>query len=133
MHYWLCHDIENIIIVNCKAGKGRTGTLICCYFIFCGRIHDPSQALRYYKNKRFTKGGGVTQPSQIRYVNYFADIFHRRVRSPMIYQLSSIKTRTVPHISSNSIKPIFEIRSGDTLKYTSKKANRDRQANFVDD
>ena len=41
MHYWLCADIDNIVVINCKAGKGRTGTLICCYLIYCGRLKDP--------------------------------------------------------------------------------------------
>ena len=45
------------------AGKGRTGTLIACYLLYCGRFDDPLKALLYYKRKRFTRGGGVTQPS----------------------------------------------------------------------
>lgn len=132
MHYWLCADIDNIAVVNCKAGKGRTGTLICCYFIYSGRILDPHQALRYYKNKRFSNGGGVTQPSQIRYVHYFAEIFSRRVNSPMILQLNGIKIITAPHFAGNSSKLIFEVRSGNTVVYTNKKSSRDRQMTLQD-
>ena len=132
MHYWLSVDIDNIVVVNCKAGKGRTGTLICCYFIYSGRMQDPKLALRYYKNKRFTNGGGVTQPSQIRYVKYFSEIFHGRVKTPMILQLNGVQVRTAPHISWNASKPIFEIKSGNSIVYTNKKANRERQATFHD-
>jgi len=36
MHEFLMEKEENVAIVHCNAGKGRTGTLICCYFLFCG-------------------------------------------------------------------------------------------------
>jgi phosphatidylinositol-3,4,5-trisphosphate 3-phosphatase/dual-specificity protein phosphatase PTEN len=32
----LVESQENIVIVNCNAGKGRTGTSISCFLIFCG-------------------------------------------------------------------------------------------------
>ena len=61
-----------IVVVHCLAGKGRTGTAICCYLIYSGRFNNPNDALTYYANKRFeVKGLGVTQPCQIRYVCYF--------------------------------------------------------------
>lgn len=133
MHFWLCKDIENIIVVNCRAGKGRTGTLICCYLIYSGRLTSPEQAMRYYKNKRFHKGGGVTQPSQVRYVCYFTSIFFSQVKSPLIVQLNKVDLITGPHMSGHTCKPIFEIKINDTLIYSSKKANRERQLTIHDD
>ena len=40
IHGFLSNDSDNIVVVNCNAGKGRTGTLICCYLLFsvCLRI-----------------------------------------------------------------------------------------------
>ena len=45
-------NIKNVIIVHCLAGKGRTGTVICCYMIFSGRVTSADEALTYYKNMR---------------------------------------------------------------------------------
>ena len=35
---FLMANDENVVAVNCTAGKGRTGTIICCYLIFSGKI-----------------------------------------------------------------------------------------------
>ena len=43
----------NVIVVHCLAGKGRTGTVICCYLMYCGRIKTPEDALQYYSQRRF--------------------------------------------------------------------------------
>ncbi|CAG9330160.1 unnamed protein product [Blepharisma stoltei] len=132
IHLWLSLDPQNVIAVNCRAGKGRTGTLICCYLIYSGRISDPNQSLLYYKRKRFVQGGGVTQPSQVRYVGYFAEIFHGRVKGPLVVQLSRVQLRTAPHVNGNSSKPFIDMYRNNQLVYSSRESNRDRQKTFQD-
>lgn len=65
---FLSKNNRNVIVINCNAGKGRTGTLICCYLLFSGRFTKLQDALDYYSLKRLKVGKGVTNPSQIRYV-----------------------------------------------------------------
>lgn len=50
--YYNLADIENVVFIHCKAGKGRTGTIICCYLLYSGRFNSPEDALAYYGKKR---------------------------------------------------------------------------------
>jgi phosphatidylinositol-3,4,5-trisphosphate 3-phosphatase and dual-specificity protein phosphatase PTEN len=129
---WLAKDILNIVAVNCKAGKGRTGTLICCYMIFCGRFSDADSALAYYRSKRFKEGGGVTQPSQVRYIKYFTEILHGKVKSPLVVWPRLVQLRTSPHIKKNSCRPVFEVYYNDHIVYSNKQNERDKQVYLQD-
>jgi phosphatidylinositol-3,4,5-trisphosphate 3-phosphatase/dual-specificity protein phosphatase PTEN len=71
IHKFFEKDDENVVVVNCRAGKGRTGTIVCCYLLFSGRFKNPEEAFLYYSRKRFRKGGGVTQPSQKNMLDIF--------------------------------------------------------------
>ena len=45
--------IKKLINKHCLAGKGRTGTAICCFLLFSGRFDSVDDVLRYYANKRY--------------------------------------------------------------------------------
>ena len=74
MYDYLSKDPDNVIAIHCNGGKGRTGTLICCYMLYIGFADSAQNAMTYYGWKRFKNGLGVTQPSQIRYIYYFEKI-----------------------------------------------------------
>lgn len=103
--------------VNCRAGKGRTGTIICCYLLFCGRFDSVEDVLDYYSKKRFALGEGVTQPSQKRYVHYFYYLLKNNVYFPLVRTIKAIYLNNIPYKTSDmTIKPYFDIYFGNRDK-----------------
>ena len=102
-------DKENVVVVNCRAGKGRTGTIICCYLLFCGRFKNPDDVFLYYSRKRFRKGEGVTQPSQKKYVRYFYQMLVGNYEFPYVRCITGIQIKKFSRSSYNNkyITPYF--------------------------
>ena len=63
--------------------------------------------------KRFSHGKGVTQPSQIRYVHYFEQVYKRIIKTPLIKQPTKIVVHTIPDLAGNGkLTPYVEIVNG---------------------
>ena len=56
---------DNVIAVHCKAGKGRTGTMISCYLQHAQICMTAYDALTLFSKERTNDGKGVTIPSQV--------------------------------------------------------------------
>ena len=76
----ICDDIDvfvnhntqpNVVAIHCKAGKGRTGTVIASYLQLSGEAKDADEALNLFGKSRTRNNKGVTIPSQQRYVRYY--------------------------------------------------------------
>lgn len=62
---------EQVVVVHCKAGKGRSGTVACSYLI-SEEGWDMEDALKLFTARRMRTGfgAGVSIPSQLRWVGY---------------------------------------------------------------
>ncbi|XP_044782683.2 phosphatidylinositol 3,4,5-trisphosphate 3-phosphatase TPTE2-like isoform X6 [Bubalus kerabau] len=95
---WMAQDKDNIIVVHCKGGKGRTGTMVCAYLLASEIFATAEDSLYYFGERRTDKSTsskfqGIETPSQNRFVGYFAMVKN-------IYNL------TLPPIKKLTIKKI---------------------------
>lgn len=111
---WL-QEPSNVAGIHCKAGKGRTGVVICCYLVYDQYVKSAYESLVYYGKIRTKNGKGVTIPSQIRYVYYFEHFMkHRRkiqdphfVMPTTVRKIFKIRMVTTPTIEKGGIYPNF--------------------------
>ncbi|KAK9678511.1 hypothetical protein RND81_11G216500 [Saponaria officinalis] len=68
---WLKADIDNVVVVHCKAGLGRTGLMISSLLLFLKFCPTAEESIDLFNQKRCIDGRGLVLPSQIRYVKYF--------------------------------------------------------------
>ncbi|KAH9623107.1 hypothetical protein KSS87_002538 [Heliosperma pusillum] len=68
---WLKEDIENVVIVHCKAGMARTGLMISSLLLYLKFFPTAEESIDYYNRKRCIDAKALVLPSQIRYVKYF--------------------------------------------------------------
>nr|CAD1824291.1 unnamed protein product [Ananas comosus var. bracteatus] len=71
---WLKEDIENVVVVHCKAGMARTGLMISSLLLYLKFFPTAEESIEYYNQKRCVDGKGLVLPSQIRYVKYYERI-----------------------------------------------------------
>ena len=112
---WLEEDPDHVAVVHCKAGKGRTGLMICAFLLYSGQQTSAAAVLDYYGSKRTFDSSGVTLPSQRRYVDYFCTKLELGLQySPVPLQLTAIILEPPPHVGfgHHGAHLQFEVREG---------------------
>uniref|UniRef100_A0A1D1XCS9 Phosphatidylinositol 3,4,5-trisphosphate 3-phosphatase and dual-specificity protein phosphatase PTEN n=1 Tax=Anthurium amnicola TaxID=1678845 RepID=A0A1D1XCS9_9ARAE len=115
VHSWLSKDPQNIAVVHCMAGKGRTGLMVSAYLVYTGMSVD--EALQLYADRRTTNNEGVSIASQRRYVGYWSKILEFPMgilnQLPVVNlpQPSSRELRRIRLYDTVNINPVFFVVS----------------------
>ncbi|KEG09395.1 tyrosine phosphatase isoform [Trypanosoma grayi] len=99
---------RRVVVVHCKGGKGRTGTMVSAYLMYSGRKATADEALDHFSVMRTAFGGkfqGVQTPSQDRYVRYFERLLPL-MRRPYTLQLDA-KPKRITHMVLQNIPSIW--------------------------
>ena len=128
---FLDEDEQNIIAVHCKAGKGRTGTFICCLMMYMNIFDNADECLQYYGMMRVENGKGVTVPSQIRYVSYFETILKNNIAHPIVFvkkKIMKLRMYTLP-MFHKVYTSSFTINNNGNSYHSDKKKNIEGENN----
>ncbi|GFR28810.1 cyclin-G-associated kinase [Trichonephila clavata] len=134
MYLYLKQDPKNVCIVHCLDGKSSSAVLVSGFLIFCKLFKKPEEALQLFALRRCCVN---MVPSQLRYLQYVADIVDERPTYPhnSPVALHSLSMKPVPLFTKlrDGCRPFVEVYIGENRVFsTSQEYERIRHFNSSD-
>uniref|UniRef100_A0A3B1JKK0 Tensin 2b n=1 Tax=Astyanax mexicanus TaxID=7994 RepID=A0A3B1JKK0_ASTMX len=123
MEAWLNSDPSNVVVLHCKGNKGKTGVITAAYMHYSKISAGAEQALATVAMRKFCedKISPSLQPSQSRYIYYFAGLLSGTIKinsSPLLLQ--QVHIPSLPNYQpGGGYAPFLKIYQSLKLVYTS--------------
>ncbi|XP_049335828.1 tensin isoform X8 [Astyanax mexicanus] len=123
MDTWLNADPHHVVVLHNKGNRGRTGVVVAAFMHYSNISASADQALDRFAMKRFyeDKAMPVGQPSQKRYVQYFAGLLsgHIKINNKPLF-LHHVIMHGIPNFESKGgCRPFLKIYQAMQPVYTS--------------
>lgn len=122
MAAWIRLSPQNVIVVQCKNGKNRSGLAMACFLRFCGLFDTTYEAFEYFISKRSKGDASWASVTLRRYLRYFNDILilEGRLPSSIPLKLHQVILTTIPNFDGNGgCNPGIEVYQEGRLAYSS--------------
>ncbi|TIA96721.1 hypothetical protein E3P96_03538 [Wallemia ichthyophaga] len=141
MGRYLSENAENVVVVHCKAGKGRSGTIACCLLLTLAELPPPSRHVSNRPRHSYYPSGNEidadqSRPSQLKihqgHAKSDASAVQRLVEPHIIPSAASstshLTTTEATENSNSNLPPALE-RAEDVLKLHTRRRMKTKESN----